>query len=820
MKLKIRCALQLLVLGVALPLLLLVGYYIHTDRQGAIRHVEQETQLLVEVTAINTADLFDHTRWLIERLALHNAVLQPETCGSRVKELLTYHHEYANVVYTDLQGTVTCSALPIPGNRLISVKNAPWFKRILAKPGFSISPPIIGPITGKAVVVFSHTIASPAGDLIGVVHLPFDLTRFHLHLPERTQLPGSSFGVLDQHGAVLWRNQDMKVEVNSGPLSEARQQLLAVRNGSFTARAADGIRYFYTVQEVEGHDLLVYVRVPADAILRQANQRAVAGSLIALTTLLVLSSLAFVLFRRISGPIEELAETARAVRDGDTSRRALAGGPPEIADTATELNAMLDQLVASEARFHTLVEQISVAIFLIRDGRFIMGNQAMSQMSGYPMEELIGADFALLVHPDDRDLVRERAALRLSGLKLPEQYDIRTISRDGVSGWGRLSIKAITLDGQSCLLGSVTDISDRIRAEEEHRRRLEAEQASRAKSAFLATMSHEIRTPMNAIIGMAHLVLKTELNPLQRDYLMKMQSAVRHLLGIINDLLDFSRMESGTLQLEPVCFNLQGLLDKLTASLQERLAGKQLTLQITVDPDLPGLLQGDARRLEQMLGNYLDNAIKFTERGGISLQVSLQERHNNRLLARFSVQDTGIGIAEDQQAGLFDVFHQTDGSTTRKYGGTGLGLAICRRLARLMGGTVGLVSSRGNGSTFWFTAWLEAGAGKPVSLQQQDTGALLLSEQAPVADTPDPDRLADGLLQLQELLAADDLQAVACYHRLKPALADLLGPEAARLDGLIESYALDEALQLLARLQPAVGQGTQTAPDKGDHDVA
>ncbi|MGL1936355.1 MAG: response regulator [Fibrobacterales bacterium] len=287
--------------------------------------------------------------------------------------------------------------------------------------------------------------------------------------------------------------------------------------------------------------------------------------------------------------------------------------------------------------------------------------------------------------------------------KKPIHFKISLTSANGIELWSHSTLTPIL--SESGEVKQVILVDSDISELEVIRKK--AEEANVAKGEFLANMSHEIRTPMNGVIGMTGLLLDTDLGSEQRRFAETVRSSAESLLGLINDILDFSKIEAGKLDLELINFDLQGLLDDFSSMMVYRASEKELRYECFVDAGVPTLLQGDPGRVRQVLNNLVGNAFKFTEQGSVTIHVSLVSREGDKAILKFSVVDTGLGIAQDKLGTLFEKFTQADSSTTRKYGGTGLGLAISKQLSILMGGEVGIESTLGKGSAFWFTVAFE-----------------------------------------------------------------------------------------------------------------
>jgi PAS domain S-box-containing protein len=368
---------------------------------------------------------------------------------------------------------------------------------------------------------------------------------------------------------------------------------------------------------------------------------------------------------------------------------------------AAAANAQLNQ---SETRYKGLVDAQGDAIFRrSADSRLTYGNDAFFKLFGLNPKQALGRPFAPDPHPDSRrPLFGVFAGLETGRARVRYDQHVRT-----AYGWRWLAWEDYAVRDNLGRLVEVQsvgrDITERKALEDaltEARDRAEA--ASRAKSGFLATMSHEIRTPMNGVLGMARLLLETDLRPEQHTYVEAISRSGESLLSLIGDILDFSKIESGTMSFDEDEVELRPLIESVGELLAPRAHAKGIELVAIVGDDVPVSVRTDRVRLLQVLNNLVGNAVKFTENGGVRVEAVLMEGRERRYL-RFEVRDTGVGVPTGKRAEIFEEFVQADSSHARKFGGTGLGLAICKRLVAAMGGEIGVEAAPGGGSTFWFT---------------------------------------------------------------------------------------------------------------------
>jgi PAS domain S-box-containing protein len=340
------------------------------------------------------------------------------------------------------------------------------------------------------------------------------------------------------------------------------------------------------------------------------------------------------------------------------------------------------------------------------------------------------------LHPDDLALRKMALQSHLEG-QGPFDVTVRVRHRNGEYRWFRETGQLVR-DGAGTpqrVSGAFADVTARMRLESELRAAKDAaEHAMQVKSAFLATMSHEIRTPMNGVLGMAELLLSSPLSTEQRENAETIRRSGDALLRIIDDVLDVSKIEAGKLTLESARFELDAAVDDVVELLAEKARARNVRVVAILGADVPQYVTGDVTRVRQILVNLVGNAVKFTENGDITVRVQLVSREPGHLLLRFDIKDTGIGVAPDIMPLLFEPFVQADSSTTRRFGGTGLGLTISKRLAEQMGGTIGVESKTGQGSTFWFTVRLAVAEASTDPLPLRGMRTLVLADHAPTRE--------------------------------------------------------------------------------------
>jgi PAS domain S-box-containing protein len=575
------------------------------------------------------------------------------------------------------------------------------------------------PVNGNPAFIISVPLKSPEAQVAGVFFGVVRLSAFSdLFIAPLSAGKHKFAFVYDEAGRVLShpdRRLVLKENLGRHPFGS---QMMAGTSGVISCEWLNR-KHILSFAPLAPASWYIGIAATSEELLRPARRMGFINIGIIIVVNLVAMLMTFSLYQRlIADPMQALVRGIEHFGQAGKRQPIDLDRQDEFGHLASAFNTMADNLAsstvsiqkleASQQRFRDVVENTGDWIWETdSDGRFSYSSAMVEPILGYRPEELIGTGILDLITEESRD--KENQVLT-SHLKKRRSFSGKTFScrhRDGHEVF--LEVNAVTSrddDGNfTGYRGGCRDITDRVRSERKlENATAEAHAANHAKSEFLANMSHEIRTPMNGIIGMTGFLLDTDLTEEQQEYARIVSHSAESLLTIINDILDFSKIEAGKLDIEVIDFDLRNTVERTAEVIAPKAHEKNLELICLVDPGVPSLLRGDPGRLRQILTNLANNAIKFTTQGEIALSVSLQAKEEGSVTLRFQVRDTGIGIPADRMDRLFKSFSQVDASTTRCFGGTGLGLVISKRLAELMGGTIGVESTEGVGSVFWFTA--------------------------------------------------------------------------------------------------------------------
>ncbi len=641
-------------------------------------------------------------------------------------------HPYVSSVYMGRENGASVRSYPRKPTQY-DPRDRPWY--ILAKehPGqVSVTDPYKAVTTDDVNIGIVTPVLDQNGTMIGVVGADITLVNLTSYITTVGSVKGGEMILVDQQGTVLASRDSSLLYKNINQiLGDQTQLFLTSKEGVLVLNGT--YLMYYTSPEL-GWKIGTFV--PFSTIEQEINNsitRILMFVLLALVLLSVITILA--LNYTVIQPLTRLTDVSRRIAEtGDLDQKIETGGAGEIGSLASSFKAMVeklqidiserrmveDELLESETKYRRIIETANEGIWVLDRGlNTTFVNQRFADMLGYTREDMIGHHLMEYIADEDKQVIENQIATRRKGMK--GSYELRLMHRDRRTIWCLVSGSPI-LDEAGSFQGSFgmfTDITERKKAEEaiqDAHRTLEhkvaertrelaqakeaAESADRLKSAFLATMSHELRTPLNSIIGFSGILLQELAGPLneeQKKQLGMVSDSAEHLLALINDVLDLSKIEAGQLKIAKEPFSLRPVLDKVVRTVNPLAQVKHLSLELEVAPEV-GAVMADSRRVEQILLNLLSNSIKFTEQGYI--RISCEPAGSE---VRISVTDTGIGIKPEDLEKLFRPFTQVETGLTRQYEGTGLGLSISKRLVTLMGGTITVTSEWGKGSTFSFT---------------------------------------------------------------------------------------------------------------------
>ncbi|HEX5342022.1 MAG TPA: response regulator [Duganella sp.] len=696
---KFRKLFGVLVAAVVLVLLIVVLFVAHVLNQSRLRYYASAAE--TSHNLVVSLENFLHSHFQEVELAMRRADLE----FRRMHEQKRFSDEAFSAYLRELKERVpqaqavrgaNAAGLVIYGEQVDPAKPQDltireFYARVKTEHQLIFGVPVKSRISGEWVLPLVYPLTLPDGGFGGTAYVLMNSARISEVLGALNVGPHGSIVLLDDRRRVLHRYPEVpdmafgstiKVSPQTQALLDGKQK----RASYIVTSPRDGLERTISAEKVGAYPVYITVGLASDDFL-QPWYKEVRNALLFVA---VLTGLSAALLLGVRYGLNRQYQVLSALVESDQA-----------------LQASLARLTASESRWRSLTEGLPQMVWTATPAlRIDFLSHHWESFSGMPAAQLIASgDWSAVVHPEDQPVI---SAAWQRALASGDQFrcDCRLRRHDGE--WRIFDNHALPQkDANGVILSWVGSSTDRTEARAAHAALLQAkeaaDQAGRAKSDFVANMSHEIRSPMNAVLGMLQLLRQTEMNARQQDYVAKAHAAASALLGLLNDVLDFSKVEAGKLELDPHPFRLDKLWRDLAVILSANVGARNIEVLFRIAPELPDLVVGDALRLQQVLLNLAGNAIKFTERGEVVVSAQLVAQEAGKLSIAFAIRDTGIGIAPEQCARIFDGFSQAEASTARRYGGTGLGLAISQRLVRLMGGTLRVVSELGHGSVFDFT---------------------------------------------------------------------------------------------------------------------
>jgi PAS domain S-box-containing protein len=743
----LRVKLILLILIILLPMF---AYALYSSLE-AQRHARDDAfrAALDEANKISVthAEIINHTRTLLTTISYLPSVRQLDRIASK-KILVNLQRDnsklYSVINIILLNGDSYITSLPTM--KKVNIAGRPLFQKILKNRSFAVGEYTVGPWTGTPVLPIEAPILDDAGNLKAILLTAVKLDALDIS-PEKIGLPaGFVVTVFDQKGTVLLRHPAGDFVGKTMPDAGIVRKALSLKVGTVEARGIDGKDrlYGFTKLGQAGGEIYVSVGIPAEVAFAGVRRLMIIQySLLGLIALAAFCGAWWLGSRYIENPIKRLLMITRSVAEGNLSvRMGLGKDGSEIGELSSAFDQMTDSLQEREAerrlaeealreseeKYRMQFENVSDVIFLYdRQFRIFSISPSLERVLGYKPEEFIGKSFPELNILPPESLEKAFAdAMRVFAGEHLDSIIYEFIAKNGTKIYGEVNSVPLIRDDQIVAVVSVArDITDRRQVEEERVAREAAEEANQAKSDFLANMSHELRTPLNAIIGFSEVLedgLYGDLNDRQKIYVHHIYTSGNHLVSLISDILDLSKVEAGKMEFEVSRFPIRAVLHSSVVMVKEKAMKHGIALNVEVEPNADIPVEADERKIKQIVFNLLSNAVKFTPDGG-SVRVSARLVNSEQVLVNstkelftddyslstdsdfieISVADTGIGIKEEDLPRLFGEFTQLNQSVlTKEYEGTGLGLALTKRLVELHGGKIWVESEYGKGSRFGF----------------------------------------------------------------------------------------------------------------------